>query len=312
MTCQFVASCDRRLCANRWPPARHRRWACFSGMALLIAATAILAGCATTLPRVPPLDATGIAQPGKVVWHDLVTPDIDQAKAFYGGLFGWTFKDLSGGYSLASHKGRYVAGIARLDKNGRSSHWLPLVSVLDVDGVLKQAVEKGGKTLLRPFEMADRGRIAVLNDPQGAAFGIVRSSHGDPADGDPEINGWLWNEIWTDDLPGAIAFYTAVGGYRLAEKTITEVPYRFFERDGRPRVGLLEKPSPEIGNTWVAYIRVTDVNATVDKATALGGKVLMAPSAAVRSATVAVIADPDGAGFVIQEWNRQQSTGALQ
>ena len=312
MKCEFVVSCDRKPFENRWRPARHRRRAWCGGMALSIAAAAILAACAASLPRVPALDTTGILQPGKVVWHDLVTPDINQAKAFYGGLLGWAFQDLSRDYSLVRHNGRLVAGIARLDRHGRAGHWLPLVSVADVDSVLRQAASEGGKTLIRPFEMADRGRIAVLKDPQGTAFGIVHSTRGDPADRDPEINGWLWNEIWTEDLAGAIGFYTAVGGYRLVEKTIAGIPYRFFERDGRPRVGLLEKPSPEIGNTWVAYIRVADVNATVDKATALGGTVLMAPSAAVRNATVAVIADPSGAGFVVQEWNRQQRTGALQ
>jgi predicted enzyme related to lactoylglutathione lyase len=285
---------------------KRRRSGVGSSLALAIAVGTLLAGCAATLPQVPPLDSTGIVLPGKVVWRDLVTPDINQAKAFYGGLLGWTFEDLSSGYSLASHNGRYVAGIARLGRNGRAGHWLPLVSVLDIDAVVSQAADGGGKTVLRPFEMADRGRIAVIKDPQGAAFGIVHSRHGDPADREPDINGWLWNEIWTDDLPGAIKFYTTVGGYQLAERTIAEIPYQYFERDGQPRVGLLEKPSPEIGNTWVAYIRVAEVSATVDKATALGGTVLMAPSAAVRNATVAVIADPGGAGFVIQEWRRQQ------
>ncbi len=303
---KLLAGTDLKGYEKRWVSASNRRRSGLGGMALLIAVGVILAGCAATLPQVPPLDASGIALPGKVVWHDLVTPDVDKAKAFYGGLLGWTFEDLSSGYSLASHNGRFVAGIARLDRAGRASHWLPLVSVLDIDGVRNQVADRGGETVLQPFEMADRGRIAVFKDPQGAAFGIVHSSHGDPADREPEINGWLWDEIWTDDLPGAIDFYTAVGGYQLVETTIAKIPYRFFERDGQPRVGLLEKPSPEIGNTWVAYIRVADVNATVDMATALGGKVLMAPSAAVRNATVAVIADPSGAGFVIQKWNRQQ------
>jgi hypothetical protein len=90
----------------------------------------------------------------------------------------------------------------------------------------------------------------------------------------------------------------------LAEKTVGDIQYRYLERDGQPRVGLLDKPSPQIGNTWVAYIRVADVDATVNKAKALGGNVLMAPTAAVRNGTVAVIADPNGAGFVVQEWNK--------
>jgi predicted enzyme related to lactoylglutathione lyase len=217
-------------------------------------------------------------------------------------LFEWTFEDLSDGYAIARHNGRLVAGVARLDLTGRSSNWLPLVSVADMERVLTDASAAGGKILLEAFELPERGRVAVLRDPQGAAFGVVQSSHGDPADRRADVNEWLWNEVWTDDVTAAIAFYQVVGGYRPAERSIGGVRYRYLERDGRPRVGLLDKPSEDIGNTWVVYIRVADVGAAVQKVASLGGKVLMAPTAAVRNGTVAVLADPNGAGFVVQEW----------
>lgn len=146
--------------------------------------------------------------------------------------------------------------------------------------------------------------MAVLRDPQGAAFGGVQSSHGDPPDRKADVNEWLWNEIWTDDVPSAIEFYQSIGGYRSAEKTVGDICYRYLERDGKPRVGLLDKPSPEIGNTWAGYIRVADVEAAVKKVELLGGKVLMAPTGTVRNGTLAVIADPSGAGVVLQEWNK--------
>jgi len=270
---------------------------------LLVAAAIIMSACATTLPEVPPLDASEKLLPGKVVWHDLVTPDMHSAKAFYGGLLGWTFEDVSSGYSLARHNGRLVAGIAKLNLSGRTSHWLPLVSVADMDRVLAAADAAGGKTIKKPFDLANRGRIAVLKDSQGAAFGVVQSSHGDPADRDAEINGWLWDEIWSENVPAAIAFYQSVGGYEVDEKRVGDINYRYLARDGEPRVGLLEKPSPDIGNTWVAYVRVADVNVAVDKAKTLGGNVLMAPNASVRNGTVAVLTDPSGAGFIVQEWD---------
>ena len=276
----------------------------FYRIPLFFAAVVVITGCAAILPKVPPLGPEGIFFPGKVVWHDLVTPDLDKAKNFYAGLLGWTFEDLSDGYAIAHYNGRLVAGVAKLDRSGRSSNWLPLVSVPDMDRLLTEATAAGGKIILKPFDLPNRGRVAVLRDPQDAAFGVVQSSHGDPADRKADINEWLWNEVWTDDIPAAVAFYQTVGGYRLAEKTVGDIQYRYLERDGQPRVGLLDKPSPQIGNTWVAYIRVADVDATVNKAKALGGNVLMAPTAAVRNGTVAVIADPNGAGFVVQEWNK--------
>jgi hypothetical protein len=280
-----------------------RRVQRFCRIQLFLAAALVIGGCVETLPEVPPLGPAGISLPGKVVWHDLVTPDINKAKNFYAGLLGWTFEDVSDGYTLASHNGRFLAGIAKHDLPGRTSSWLPLISVTDLDRVLTEAVAAAGKTVLKPFDMPNRGRIAVLKDPQGATFGVVQSSHGDPADRKADINEWLWNEIWTEDVPAAVAFYQAVGGYRLAEKTVGDTFYRYLERDGQPRVGLLDKPNPQVGNTWVASIRVADVDAAVNKVKTLGGYVLMAPTVAIRNGTAAVITDPNGAAFVLQEWN---------
>jgi predicted enzyme related to lactoylglutathione lyase len=276
----------------------------FCRMTIGLAIVFALAACAISMPEVPPLGSEGHSLPGKVVWHDLVTPDMSTAKAFYGGLLGWNFEDVTSGYTLARNNGRLLAGIAKLSLSGRPSHWLPLVSVLDIEQVLASTTDAGGKTVLKPFDLPDRGRIAVVKDPQGAAFGLVQSSQGDPADRKADINGWLWNEVWTEDVPGAIDFYRKVAGYVAAEKTVDGNRYRYLEKDGHPRVGLLKKPDPQIGNTWVAYIRVADVDAVVSRAKALGGEVLMAPQADVRKGSVAILADPSGAGFVVQEWEK--------
>lgn len=60
----------------------------------------------------PVIGTPGNTQPGKVVWHDLVTPDLEKARAFYAGLFGWQFEALSDGYLLARNQGRPVAGLS--------------------------------------------------------------------------------------------------------------------------------------------------------------------------------------------------------
>ena len=141
-------------------------------------------------------------------------------------------------------------------KIGVSGLTKPIIQwTLKLDRVLTEAAAAGGKTVLKPFDMPNRGRIAAFKDPgQGATFGVVQSGHGDPEDRMADINEWLWNEVWTDDVPAAVAFYQRVGGYRLTEKTVGDTFYRFLERDGQPRVGLLDTPSPRIGNTWAAYI----------------------------------------------------------
>ena len=267
----------------------------------IVLAGFFLAGCASRLPELPVIGTPGNAQPGKVVWHDLVTPDLDKSRAFYGALFGWQFEQLSDGYLLARYQGRPVAGLARLEAGHDSGHWLALVSVTDIAKAQKTTRTAGGDVVLSAFELKGRGQVAVLKDPQGAAFGVLQSDHGDPEDRIPPVNTWLWNEIWTNDIAGATAYYEELFGYERKVVRIGSVSYDFFVRNGKPRAGLLAKPDPQIPNTWLCYLRVNDVAAVTDKARALGGSVLMAPNAKVRDGRVAILTDPSGAGFVVQE-----------
>jgi predicted enzyme related to lactoylglutathione lyase len=282
--------------------AHRRRW--LAGVSVLVAVLLVILACAQPMPTVPPLGTDDTRLPGKVVWHDLVTPEFEKTKAFYEGLLGWTFEDLSDGYSLASLNGRPVAGIAKLDLAGRVGHWLSLVSVTNIDAVHEQALAAGAASMKAPFELPGRGKVAVLKDPQGAAFGIVQSSQGDPNDRKADPNDWLWNEIWTDDVASAAQFYTSVLGYEVGEKTVSGVAYRFLKHGDTPRLGLLKKMAPELENTWVSFIRVEDVAGAVAKVESLGGQVLVAPQANIRNASLAILTDPSGAGFILQEWTK--------
>ena len=132
-----------------------RRIQRFCRIPLFLAAALVITGCAPTLPKVPPFGSAGISLPGKVVWHDLVTPDINKAKNFYAGLLGWTFEDLSDGYTVARHNGRFLAGIAKHDLSDRTSNWLPLVSVPDMDRLLMEATAAGGQIVLETLRYAE-------------------------------------------------------------------------------------------------------------------------------------------------------------
>lgn len=271
----------------------------------VVAAVAVLtASCATQLPEVPPLSDSGSWLNGKVVWHDLVTPDLEGAKSFYGGLFGWTFDDASEDYTLVRNDGRLIGGMARLKSSDYSSYWVPLVSVRDVDRAVDATTSAGGERLVKSFDVPGRGRVGVLKDPRGAAFGVVRATQGDPADRVPGVNDWLWHEVWTDDVAASGAFYGDTFGYDVKEGTASGRSFSVLATGAVPRVGVVKKSDPEILNTWVAFVRVADVDATVAKARSLGGTVLMAPTAEVRNGHVAIIADRHGAGFVVQEVSR--------
>lgn len=271
-------------------------------LALCVAiATILTTGCASKIPEVPPLSTSGVTHPGKVVWHDLVTPDLDGAKAFYGSLFGWVFEDVNSEYTLIRHNAELIGGMSRLKSSKYASYWVPLVSVPDVEETVAAATESGAERLVKPFDVPGRGKVAVVSDPHGAVFGLVTSSRGDPVDRKPPVNQWMWHEVWTEDVTAAGSFYRDLLGYELKQKTVQDVSYRFMANEGLPRVGLIAKPDPEIGNTWVAYIRVNDAAAVAKRAEEMGAAVLLSPRDDVRNGTVAIIRDPHGAGFIVQE-----------
>ena len=270
-----------------------------------VAVAAFLAtGCATKLPEVPSISDSGKWLNGKVVWHDLVTPDLEGAKSFYGGLFGWTFDDVSDDYTVVTNGGRLIGGMAQLKSPDYTSYWVPLVSVDDVDRAVDATVAAGGERLVKSFNVPGRGRVGVLRDPRGAAFGVVKTTQGDPVDRVPAVGDWIWNEVWTDDVAASGSFYQKRLGYDLKEETVDGVEHTLLTTEIVPRVGLVKKSDPEIPNLWVAYVRVADVEATVAKARSVGEPLLLAPTMEVRNGRVAIIADPHGAGFVVEEVKR--------
>ena len=93
--------------------------------------------CAPSLPVLPPLPGTtnGASTPGKFVWIDLLSTDVDGAKNFYGDLFGWTFNG-EGRYTQVLHQGVPIAGI--VDEPDRRSEWVGNLSVTDVDASLEK------------------------------------------------------------------------------------------------------------------------------------------------------------------------------
>jgi predicted enzyme related to lactoylglutathione lyase len=114
---------------------------------------------------------------GVFVWDELGTSDADGAQRFYEQVFGWTTDDMGpdfGGYRVFNHGETGIAGLMQLQEASIPPHWQPYVAVEDVDATATKAGELGGSTLAEPMDVPEVGRIAVLRDPQGATFGILK------------------------------------------------------------------------------------------------------------------------------------------
>jgi predicted enzyme related to lactoylglutathione lyase len=267
--------------------------------------------------ELPPLEqpASDEHHAGKVIWADLVTPDLQQAEQFYGELFGWTFQAVAGDphYALALLDGEAVAGLSqRSVPHGqhRQPAWLTFISVPDVDATGRLLTAHGGKVLSQPKTYPQRGRQAVFEDPDGAVFAVLASSSGDPADELADPGQWIWSSLLVKNPDQESAFYTALFGYDVFTLPSSDgSKHLILSSDDYARVGLTALPGDKLRRHphWLNFVRVADAQAASAKAVALGGRVLVAPRVDLHGGKLAVIADPSGAPVGLMEWAEGES-----
>ena len=271
-------------------------------------------------PELPPLNdpPTNVRLPGKIVWADLVTPDVERAEAFYGKLFGWTFRKIGDGdsvYTLAYLGEEPMGGMVRLtEKSGehKQARWIGFISVPDVSEAQRLVVSQGGKVLVSARSLPKRGDLAVFADREGAIFGVLSSSSGDVEDFLTEIGDWIWVQFLSRDGEKAAAFYASIGGSRVLDAPKPDGAKRWLlASQGYARASIVEVPPNQPGARpgWLGYIRVADVGATVSLVQQLGGRILVAPRPNLFEGKVALMADPNGAVFGVLQWDPVDAEG---
>ena len=288
---------------------------------LLLAAIVGIGGTTPVFAAPPQLPA--ITNPpsqehhlGKVILVELVTPDLAATKQFYSSLFGWTFRDIAGAptaYAEASLNGHAVAGLVHRPVRAgerRQPAWLGFFAVNDVDAAEKAALERGAQVLFKPHSFADRGREAVFADPQGATFGILASSSGDPPDFLAGPGEWIWSSLLTSEPEGAAAFYQSLFDYEVFELPPTTDSRHLLLAShdyARASVNTLVGTPSNARPYWLNYVRVEDTAAIAAKVVALGGRVLVEPRPDRHGGSIAVVADTLGAAFGLLEWPESAS-----
>jgi len=286
-----------------------------------------LFGCASANISLPAVveTPTALSLPGKVVWHDLITHKPEESRRFYESLFGWQFEDVgvklgpfrSVNYTLIRHEGRLIGGMVDANLLGRRdadklSQWVVVLSVDDVDAAVATVAAQGGTVRHTPVDLDARGRLAMIEDANGAELALLQTRDGDPPDAPLTIGNFLWDEVWSNDPDASSNFYQGLTGLQAASPA--EMPagaYRLLASGDTPRVGILQSPLPELPAMWVSYVHVADADAITERVAELGGRVLIDVTQRDVGGEAALIADPSGAGIAIQTWTPRSDTTGL-
>ena len=280
------------------------------GVVLAVAAlTAAATGAAQPLPLLPGLNdkPTGLSIPGKFVWADLFAEDVDAAKRFYSGLLGWSWRTFGSGadeYHVAYANGRPVAGLVyrkpKVPEDARAV-WIMYASAANPAGVESAVAKSGGATMVSPVNVPYRGIHAIFSDRDGALFGVLRSSTGDPADYRAEDGEWVWTHLFTRNPRAAAVFYSQLLEFEVIDYTVSEIPDDVVLASAghaRAGVGAMGADAPDdVRSAWVGFLRVADVDSSANRAEALGGQVMVRAELDTVDGQVAILTDGAGAVF---------------
>jgi uncharacterized protein len=244
---------------------------------------------------------------GTFSWMELGTTDAEAAKRFYGGLFNWTFEDLPAGpdmtYSMASLGGKHVGALYKMGGE-MAPHWSSYITVDNVDEAAKKVTANGGKIVKDSFDVMDVGRMAVVTDPTGATFCLWQAKKHIGAGVKQEPGAMCWNEVFTSNIDAAGKFYANTFGWKTEAVDMGPMGvYTLFKLPGETNslAGMMPMPPSMAGvpSHWLAYVQVTDCDASAKKATELGGKIVVPPSDIPNIGRFSIVQDPQGATFAL-------------
>jgi len=249
---------------------------------------------------------------GRFVWHELLTTDTAGAAAFYPKVLPWrTAPSSMPGYTIWMAGQTQIGGLMALPAEAGATppHWLVYVGTPNVDTTCSQAQGLGAHVVKPPADIPNVGRFAVLSDPQGATFALFTPGGGPPPGAPPAQGGFSWHELATTDVAGALRFYGQLFGWSkgAGHDMGAMGVYQIFMH-GRSQVGgMCNVQGPSTAPSWLSYVNVGDTGRAVAAAKAAGGRLLHGPMEVPGGSWIAMMMDPQGGAFAVQEAPRAAS-----
>jgi predicted enzyme related to lactoylglutathione lyase len=246
-----------------------------------------------------------------------MTPDPAAAKSFYDAVVGWSV-DAKGtsmpngseyrmiGRSDGGHAGGVLTLTPDMQSHGAFPGWFGYLHTPDVDAAAKALTEAGGEVHMAPTDMEGVGRMAMVSDPQGAAFYLMKPT---PPAGQPDAVSDVfsptdaqhvrWNELATSDPDAAISLYTGLFGWtQNGDMDMGAMgKYRFIQQNGTG-IGAIMKTMPDAPQSaWSFYFGVDDIDRAAEAIRAGGGTISHGPAEIPGGEFSLNARDPQGANF---------------
>ena len=239
------------------------------------------------------------------MWHEVGTTNLRAGEDFYAKVAGWKAEDWSHNpaYKLFVARRESKAGLYLITDTPNTvtppPSWLSYIGTPDVDATVRQAVELGGKVAVPAYNVPSVGRMAHLQDPQGASF-AVSSQEQRSRYKDPQLGDFSWHELMTTNWQTAFDFYAKLFGWEKME-TMDMGPqgiYQIFGTGGHQLGGLFNPGGLAPGGPlWIPYVMVADARRTADIAKEHGAVVTHGPAEVPGGGWVFTGVDPQGAMF---------------
>jgi len=253
---------------------------------------------------------------GGWIWYELMTGDPDGAAKFYGAVVGWAISGEpapeAGGIDyrhIGRSDGGGAGGVLAINKDmadhGARPCWVGYIHVADVDAAVAAIVSDGGTALMPAFDLPV-GRIAMVADPQGAPFYLMKPI---PPAGQPDAvsdvfspdkaQHMRWNELRTSDPEAAIAFYTKHFGWtQNGDMDMGSMGKYHFVQHGGVGIGAILGTDPgSPGSLWTHVIGVDDIDRAIAALNDNGGKLVHGPMQIPGGEWALYGVDPQGAHF---------------
>jgi predicted enzyme related to lactoylglutathione lyase len=250
---------------------------------------------------------------------DAYSPDLEAARRFYTGIFGWEFAgpgpmpgDPGNEYHVARVRGSDVAGLGSMPSPETPVAWNTQVAADDLETVIARAQTAGGSVVVEPADVPPAGRLAVIADPTGATLTVLQADSRHGAEIVNEPSAWAMSLLSTPDPEAAAAFYETVFGWQREPFAdggpgvslfrlpgyVGGVPHQPVPRD--VVAVMATAPDPDGPAAWSVDFWIDDAEAAAEAAPTLGGTVIAPPHDAPPFRRT-VLAAPDGATFSVSE-----------